>query len=229
ILLATAHPDDEVMFFSPIILELAKNKKVNLHLLCLSNGDHDNLGKVREKELIEACGKLGINKNNIKVLNQDNFRDGPKELWPPHEVSNVLETYIIKNKIRTVLTFDLQGVSGHINHIALRVGVEHMLKTSTILNQKEKSVVAYQLESIPLLRKYISIFDLIFTLSKIDYTFSSIRHNLPDINVPNQILVISSLNQVLTSRNAMYQHQSQMVWFRHLYILFSRYMFISSF
>ena len=36
VLLLTAHPDDECMFFSPTIIQLSKRAKI--HVLCLSTG-----------------------------------------------------------------------------------------------------------------------------------------------------------------------------------------------
>lgn len=38
ILLVTAHPDDEVMFFGPMIYWLTKLKTSNIYLLCFSQG-----------------------------------------------------------------------------------------------------------------------------------------------------------------------------------------------
>lgn len=38
VLIVTAHPDDESMFFGPTILSLAKRPNCQLYLLCLSNG-----------------------------------------------------------------------------------------------------------------------------------------------------------------------------------------------
>jgi N-acetylglucosaminylphosphatidylinositol deacetylase len=58
ILYVIAHPDDEAMFFVPSILELRRTN--NLHLLCLSNGNADGLGKIREKELHASCKYLGF-------------------------------------------------------------------------------------------------------------------------------------------------------------------------
>lgn len=57
--LVIAHPDDEVMFFLPSLLAL-KGSGISCHLLCLTNGDYDGLGKVREKELDRSCRKLGM-------------------------------------------------------------------------------------------------------------------------------------------------------------------------
>lgn len=38
ILLVTAHPDDEVMFFGPLIYWVTRSKASKIYLLCLSNG-----------------------------------------------------------------------------------------------------------------------------------------------------------------------------------------------
>lgn len=38
ILLVTAHPDDEVMFFGPLVYWITKSKASEIYLLCLSNG-----------------------------------------------------------------------------------------------------------------------------------------------------------------------------------------------
>ena len=52
------------MFFLPSFENL--KKEYELHLLCLNNGNADNLGKIREIEL-EKCSKyLGI--QNLKIV-----------------------------------------------------------------------------------------------------------------------------------------------------------------
>ena len=43
VLLVTAHPDDEAMFFVPTILAL-QARSVRVHVLCLSTGEFDGLG-----------------------------------------------------------------------------------------------------------------------------------------------------------------------------------------
>ena len=45
-------------FFTPSILELKKTN--NLYMICLSNGDADGFGVVREKELDKSLEKLGF-------------------------------------------------------------------------------------------------------------------------------------------------------------------------
>ena len=46
------------MFFVPSIMNLKKSN--NLYLLCLSNGNFDGLGKIREKELHASAKYLGF-------------------------------------------------------------------------------------------------------------------------------------------------------------------------
>jgi len=53
VLLVISHPDDESMFFGPTIQAL-RRAGARTHILCLSNGDADGLGAVREKELESA-------------------------------------------------------------------------------------------------------------------------------------------------------------------------------
>lgn len=38
VLLVTAHPDDECMFFAPTIIAMTSNSRIEFHVLCLSNG-----------------------------------------------------------------------------------------------------------------------------------------------------------------------------------------------
>jgi len=58
ILYVISHPDDEAMFFQPSIVTLKQENK--LHLLCLSNGNAEGLGREREKELELSCKSLGF-------------------------------------------------------------------------------------------------------------------------------------------------------------------------
>ena len=48
-MLVIAHPDDEAMFFRPLLDDLSHTHE--FYMLCLSNGNADGLGKIREKEL----------------------------------------------------------------------------------------------------------------------------------------------------------------------------------
>ena len=60
ILLVTAHPDDEAMFFAPTILSLSRKPSLGLYHLCLSSGNADGLGVIRKTELSNSLDVLGI-------------------------------------------------------------------------------------------------------------------------------------------------------------------------
>ena len=84
ILIITAHPDDEVMFFTPLIHSF---KHCQFTLLCLSNGNSAGLGKIREKELENACKFLGI--NGLEIVNNKSLEDGMDKFWNKEIVAQV--------------------------------------------------------------------------------------------------------------------------------------------
>jgi N-acetylglucosaminylphosphatidylinositol deacetylase len=79
ILLLTAHPDDECMFFAPTILALAAlqqpsfssrnpTSSPSLYSLCMSVGNADGLGAVRKYELESSLDLLGIDTDKRLVV-----------------------------------------------------------------------------------------------------------------------------------------------------------------
>jgi N-acetylglucosaminylphosphatidylinositol deacetylase len=66
ILLITAHPDDECMFFAPSIREFI-SEGCCVDLLCLSSGNYDGLGPVRTAEVRKSAAILGI--ETVLVIN----------------------------------------------------------------------------------------------------------------------------------------------------------------
>lgn len=47
VLLLTAHPDDECMFFGPTLIALRKRKNCRIFVLCMSRGELPRLDQVR--------------------------------------------------------------------------------------------------------------------------------------------------------------------------------------
>lgn len=76
VLLLTAHPDDECMFFAPTILSLISptpstshdSISTELFSLCLSVGDADGQGPERVKELGRSLDVLGVNEDRRWIL-----------------------------------------------------------------------------------------------------------------------------------------------------------------
>src|SRR5436309_8800216 len=80
VLLVIAHPDDEVMFFTPMIRLLAE-LGCTIQILCLSQGQ----GKGREDELKESCKVLGV--DECVCLNDERLIDGMNNEWDPEAVN----------------------------------------------------------------------------------------------------------------------------------------------
>jgi N-acetylglucosaminylphosphatidylinositol deacetylase len=202
-----AHPDDEAMFFVPTVSSFVA-AGADCFLLCLSSGNYDGLGATRRTELVASAQVLGIPATHVQTIDDPLLQDGPKESWPAREIGGVLDTFVKRHRIDTLVTFDAQGVSGHPNHISVHVGVRDFIQQST------STVRAYQLESTNILRKYLGIVDFIW--SQLLTTFSR-----------DGRLLLCSPNPLL-SYWAMCAHASQFVWYRYLFVIFSRYTFMNT-
>lgn len=74
VLLITAHPDDESMFFIPTISNI-KNIGYKINILCLSNGNSER----REEEFLKATKFLQFDKVDILDLRSEGIKDGMNE------------------------------------------------------------------------------------------------------------------------------------------------------
>ena len=119
-----AHPDDEAFGPGGTLAKLAKDNDV--YLLCATKGEvgqiqnpefrikNQNLSKIREEELRNAAKILGVKK--VYFLG---FKDGTLSNNLYHELSAKIKRHLMKLKPQTLITFEPQGVSGHIDHIAV--------------------------------------------------------------------------------------------------------------
>ncbi|CAK7317405.1 N-acetylglucosaminyl-phosphatidylinositol de-N-acetylase isoform X2 [Canis lupus baileyi] len=205
-LLVIAHPDDEAMFFAPTVLGLARLGH-RLSLLCFSAGNFYNQGEIRKKELLQSCDVLGIPPSSIMIIDNRDFPDDPSVQWDTERVASILLQHIEMNSINLVVTFDEGGVSGHSNHIALYAA----MRTLHSEGRLPKGCSVLTLQSVNVLRKYISLLDLPFTLLR-----------------RQDVLFVLTSKEVAQAKRAMSCHHSQLLWFRRLYVLFSRYMRINS-
>ncbi|XP_025776221.1 N-acetylglucosaminyl-phosphatidylinositol de-N-acetylase [Puma concolor] len=205
-LLVIAHPDDEAMFFAPTVLGLARLRH-RLSLLCFSAGNYYNQGEIRKKELFQSCDVLGIPPSSIMIIDNRDFPDDPGVRWDTEHVASTLLQHIEVNSINLVVTFDAGGVSGHSNHVALYAAVRTLHSEGKL----PKGCSVLTLQSVNVLRKYISLLDLPFTLLQ-----------------TRDVLFVLTSKEVAQAKKAMSCHRSQLLWFRRLYVLFSRYMRINS-
>uniref|UniRef100_A0A8D0C4V2 N-acetylglucosaminylphosphatidylinositol deacetylase n=1 Tax=Salvator merianae TaxID=96440 RepID=A0A8D0C4V2_SALMN len=203
-LFLTAHPDDEAMFFAPTILGLAQ---AQLWLLCGSIGNYYNQGDLRKEELLESCSVLGIPSSHVTVVDHRDLPDHPSVEWNTRLLSALILKHIESNQIDLVVTFDANGVSGHANHRSLYAAVRSL----SLEKKLPEGCQVLILETVNLFRKYISIFDA----------------PVSGLQGPDVFIVLTN-EEAQVARRAMYCHRSQLLWFRRLYIFFSRYMVINS-
>ncbi|XP_014467558.1 PREDICTED: N-acetylglucosaminyl-phosphatidylinositol de-N-acetylase isoform X2 [Dinoponera quadriceps] len=202
LLLVTAHPDDEVMFFGPLVYWLTRSKVTKVYLLCLSMGGD----KRRIDELWASAKILGIPEANITIIISSELPDDQTVQWPIDEVAESILQYIEIYKINAVVTFDKHGVSRHRNHISLYFAIAALC----IEKKVPPYCKLYVLESVNIIRKYIQLLDLPISLLSAPYWYLVTRE------------------QKHTIKKAMAAHKSQYVWFRKLYMVFSRYTFINT-
>jgi GlcNAc-PI de-N-acetylase len=87
--LVIAHPDDEAMFFVPTLLSVPP---YSIHVLCLSNGNFDGLGKQRELELKQALQTFGVSAAiQCEIVSHPQLQDSPTAEWP-HDLIRQITT-----------------------------------------------------------------------------------------------------------------------------------------
>jgi N-acetylglucosaminylphosphatidylinositol deacetylase len=116
-----------------------------------------------------------------------------------------------------LVTFDHKGISGHINHRSTYHGVKAFAA-------ENPSIPCYGLKTVFILRKFSSILDV---------SFSWLTTTLANLFSPSEgdghdeaILVLQP--DPLLSHRVMNAHYSQYMWFRKLFVVFSRHNHINT-
>ncbi len=116
-----AHPDDEAFGPGGSILHFGASAEI--HIICVTDGgagrsnspkDADHLAQVRKQEMIESSKILGV--KSIKFLD---FEDGGLSNNNYHKVADLIKQELEILRPDTILTFNIDGVSGHLDHIAV--------------------------------------------------------------------------------------------------------------
>jgi LmbE family N-acetylglucosaminyl deacetylase len=120
-----AHPDDESLGTGSTLAKYAA-EGVETYLICATKGergwtgtekDHPGLaqlGKMREKELLDAAKALGI--QQVYFLN---YLDGDLDQAPQQEAVDKIASLIREVRPQVALSFGPDGVYGHPDHIAI--------------------------------------------------------------------------------------------------------------
>jgi N-acetylglucosaminylphosphatidylinositol deacetylase len=224
-LIVVAHPDDECLFFSPTIIGLLSRRKKG-HILVFSTGNSNGLGPIRKNELKGSCERLGIDVSRCLSLNLTDLQDNPHRWWAKENISKIVEKYVNEFQIDLLITFDRGGISGHLNHKSLAIGIEYFIKNS------DKAPLTYQISTVSFLFQFSSIFNIFPTIIQFlprlfRNLFSTILPFLFSTPNSERVLFVNSPLGYLKGLKAFHSHRSQMLWYRHFYTTFSRHMFIN--
>ncbi|KAK4683873.1 N-acetylglucosaminylphosphatidylinositol deacetylase, partial [Tremellales sp. Uapishka_1] len=216
-LILTAHPDDEAMFFSPTILHLVETGW-EIRAICLSTGNAAGLGEKRSKELYASYEVLGVPQSHVELVDNELLQDGMTgwHQWQPAIIANIVSRHLSHHPASIMITFDSTGITHHPNHTPLHLS--HTLlpprnRTSPTSLPRPRLLV---LKSPPLATKFTGPLWILVDRIK----------RLADPTRESHTFV-ADLKGYKRGIEAMLQHQSQLVWFRWLYLAFSRLMWIN--
>ena len=125
-----AHPDDEA--FGPGGTLALYSKTHDVFVICVTlgqsgknhhNGDIKNIAKIRFQELLDSAKILGVK----KVFCLD-FIDGSLSNNQYHKIADEIQKITDKLKPQILMTFEERGVSGHLDHIAVTMIVNHIFE-----------------------------------------------------------------------------------------------------
>jgi LmbE family N-acetylglucosaminyl deacetylase len=120
VLCVIAHPDDEA--FGPSGTLAILSRSYDVHLVCVTDGASDSrfhplgasLAPIRAEELRHSANVLGI-----KEVHFLNYKDGSLNNNLYHEVAEKLQFVVDKIKPSLLITNELRGISGHLDHVAV--------------------------------------------------------------------------------------------------------------
>ncbi|CAK7210959.1 hypothetical protein SCUCBS95973_000968 [Sporothrix curviconia] len=247
LLVVTAHPDDECLFFAPSILGvLDRNRGVHGSLISMSTGNNYGIGDLRKKELTGSCAALQIDPARCIALDHPALQDNPAVWWDTALVQTIVQEYIAKWDVDAILTFDEGGVSGHINHRAVSAAIRELISS---LPASPKAPVAYMVVTTPLWRKYTFLGDLPLTalrftlrilaalffpspattetVARAETAATVTGSNYNSVAATSRALVANTWHRYQKTREAFRNHNSQYTWDRHLYMIVSRYVWFN--
>ena len=231
VILVIAHPDDESMFFFPTLARLSAERPV--HILCLSDGGYDGCGpardraaepwlvrgpppplQVRRREMYSAAMRFGA---TASVVEDPRLQDGGE--WDACVVAEVARrgieaSFAVRGSCRRcVVTFDERGASGHKNHASTSRGLVLLRLASESQADSLFGTRFFELESAPFTSRFLGMLAVPVGLvrSRVDPQPSVLYANL----------------DVITAFCALAVHETQFVWFRKLFLVFSSYTFLN--
>lgn len=231
--LLIAHPDDEAMFFSPTLMSL-RDAGIPVRVLCFTSGDAAGLGRIRQRELIASLAVYGIRgEDKVFILDDKRFPDSMTESWCLDDLADLMVSFtrpghfLDASFVNRWITFDDHGVSSHPNHIAVARGAA--MARGRMTTPSPPSLL--HLRTTGVLAKYTGIASaaaslMLHAVSTPDHP--KVRGTVTvGTNTPPP--VYGGLASAKAAWTAMRCHASQFVWFRVLWLIFSRYVFLNDY
>ncbi|MDZ4676494.1 MAG: PIG-L family deacetylase [Oligoflexia bacterium] len=103
-LVVVAHPDDEAIFFGGLIL----SKKYDWHVICVTDGNADDMGDFRIGQFKKSCKALGAKKAECWGF--------PDIFEHRLDVHALIEKLLTLKKFNKVFTHGILGEYGHAHH-----------------------------------------------------------------------------------------------------------------
>jgi len=233
--------------------QTTRRRRPPVWLVCLTTGNYDGLGAERAHELRHAAETvIGVDRTFL-LDDPRHFPDHPRQAWDLDRVvaalvrtlnaglqegeddSRLPENHVV-GTLRLV-TFDRDGVSGHVNHRDTFRAVQRLLTmgvrdddgttTTTDLLPGVRRVEAWSLETVhnPL-AKYLPFREWIRLVlcwcGLVAPVVAASRSSDTETTTVTYRLLQPSLNW-----KAMAAHRSQFVWYRRLFVVFSCYTYVN--
>jgi N-acetylglucosaminylphosphatidylinositol deacetylase len=221
-LFVVAHPDDEVMFFGPSILRCER-----AYVLSLSRGWPAEDG--RTSEFFASCRVLGL--GDRCYVDDRPLLDGFQYEWSADEVRSIVSKYVGWIEPDRIVTFDREGVSGHPNHISVSRALsrtvpdgfdsEAISRNHTATTKKDGETV--DLDDIPLYQLQTG-----WRLVKYGGCYAALIYlAISDLKAGYFFLTPGQQLLSMTLQKAFLEHHSQVVWYRVLWMVLSRFVFLN--
>lgn len=162
---------------------------------------------------------------DVTVVDHESLRDGPDAVWPEQLVARTTAAYVTAHDAAVVLTFDGYGVSGHPNHIAVHRGIKWGLQPGRPC--AETGAVFLELLSLPVAVKFLGLLEA--AMHRHGCVGAEPGGGGGAASASATVHFFAGPADVAAVWAAMRAHWSQLVWFRRLYLVFSRYVYVNSF
>lgn len=231
LLLVIAHPDDEAMFFAPLLGALARlapgggGARVEVHVLCLTSGEGGGCGEVRARELLGAAAALGVAPSRVRVLRHAALRDGLREAWDGGAAAGAVGAALARVRPALVATFDAGGVTRHPNHCAAHAAVVRAAAAAAGAEPRlQRPPTLLLLQTLPLWQRFLGPLAALCRCCRR-------RRAEHGAQQQQQQLTLGAPGPWPWAHchQAMRQHASQYVWHRRLWVACSSYSVMNTF